>query len=177
MFHPRRATPDTPLRALVFDSHYDSYRGVISYVRVVDGVLNPRDKLRLMSTDGRIDPIEIGIVTPGMTETKKLTAGSVGYIATGLKTVRDCRVGETMTTAVNGTNTPLAGYEPAKPMVFAGFYPVDNDDYGDLRDALEKLQLNDASLTFVPESSTSLEFRLPCRLFGAVPHDDYSGTP
>ena len=153
---PPKGNPEAPLRALVFDSHYDSYRGVISYVRVVDGVLNPRDKLRLMSTDGRIDPIEIGIFTPGMTETKQLKAGSVGYIATGLKTVRDCRVGDTMTTATNGTDTPLAGYEPAKPMVFAGFYPVDNDDYGDLRDALDKLQLNDASLTFVPESSQAL---------------------
>ncbi len=148
--------PDSPLRALVFDSHYDSYRGVISYVRVVDGKLNHRDKLYLMSTDGKFEPIEVGVFTPGMTKTGALTIGSVGYIATGLKTVRDCRVGDTVTTVINGATDPLSGYDPAKPMVFAGFYPVDNDDYGDLREALEKLQLNDASVSYVPETSQAL---------------------
>ena len=153
---PPKGDPEKPLRALVFDSHYDSYRGVISYIRIVDGRLKHAEKLQLMSTDGRIDPIEIGVFKPGMVKEKVLTAGSVGYIATGLKSVRDCRVGDTVTLANGGSKEPLVGYEPAKPMVFAGFYPVDNDDYADLRDALEKLQLNDATLTYEPESSQAL---------------------
>ncbi|NDJ84409.1 MAG: elongation factor 4 [Chloroflexi bacterium] len=153
---PPRGNPDAPLRAMVFDSHYDSYRGVISYVRIVHGKLGHRDKLVLMSNGVKVEPIEIGVFTPTMTKREALTVGSVGYIATGLKTVRDCRVGDTVTTIINGAEEPLAGYKPAKPMVFAGFYPVDNDDYDDLRDAIEKLQLNDASLTFVPETSQAL---------------------
>lgn len=155
---PPKGNPDAPLRALVFDSHYDSYRGVISYVRVVDGKLNHRDKLRLMSTGINVEPVEIGVFKPDMLKTEAVTAGSVGYIATGLKTVRDCRVGDTITTVNSGVTEPLSGYEPAKPMVFAGFYPVDNDDHGELRDALDKLQLNDASLTFMPETSQALGF-------------------
>ncbi len=153
---PPSGDPEAPLRALVFDSHYDSYRGVISYVRVVDGSIKQNDRLLLMSTNGRIEPIEIGVFTPEMTKCDELMAGSVGYIATGLKTVRDCRVGDTITHVHNGAKEPLSGYKPAKPMVFAGFYPVDNDDYQDLRDALEKLQLNDAALTYQPESSQAL---------------------
>lgn len=155
---PPKGNPEAPLRALVFDSHYDSYRGVISYVRVVDGQLNARDKLRLMGTNGKFEPIEIGVFTPAMQKTQDLRVGSVGYIATGLKTVRECRVGDTVTWSQNGAESPLAGYIPAKPMVFAGFYPVENDDYNDLRDALEKLQLNDAALSFVPETSQALNF-------------------
>jgi GTP-binding protein LepA len=151
-----KGNPDAPLRALVFDSHYDTYRGVISYVRVVDGKLKHNDKLRLMATDSRLDPIEIGLFAPRQRKTEVLEAGSVGYIATGLKSVRECRVGDTVTLANGGADDPLVGYEPAKPMVFAGFFPVDNDDYADLRDALEKLQLNDASLTFQPETSQAL---------------------
>lgn len=153
---PPAGDPDAPLRALVFDSHYDSYRGVVSYVRVVDGSIKHQEKLLLMSTAGRIEPIEIGVFTPDMNKRKELNAGSVGYIATGLKTVRDCRVGDTVTHITNGAKEMLHGYEPAKPMVFAGFYPVDNDDYQALRDALEKLQLNDAALTYQPESSQAL---------------------
>ncbi len=153
---PPAGNPDAPLRALVFDSHYDSYRGVISYVRVVDGNIKSGERLLLMSTDGRIEPIELGIFIPGMEKRPSVTTGSVGYVATGLKTLRDCRVGDTMTHVVNGAKEPLSGYEPAKPMVFAGFYPVDNDDYHALRDALEKLQLNDAALTYQPESSQAL---------------------
>lgn len=153
---PPEGDPEAPLRALVFDSHYDSYRGVVSYIRVVDGNVKHGEKLLLMSTDGRVDPIEIGTFSPGLNKQQYITTGSVGYVATGLKTVRDCRVGDTMTRAVNGAKDMLSGYEPAKPMVFAGFYPVDNDDYQDLRDALEKLQLNDAALTYSPESSQAL---------------------
>ncbi len=155
---PPKGNPEAPLRALVFDSHYDSYRGVISYVRVVDGKIGARDKLLLMGTAGKFEPIEIGVFTPGMQKTEELTVGSVGYLATGLKTVRECRVGDTVTWSPKGADEPLAGYEPAKPMVFAGIYPVENDDYNDLRDALEKLQLNDAALSFVPETSQALNF-------------------
>lgn len=149
---------NAPLRALVFDSHYDSFRGVIAYVRIVDGKLLPREKLVMVSTHAPIEPIEIGTFTPSMSAVDELPTGSVGYIATGLKTVRECRVGDTVTLKINGAKVPLAGFTPAKPMVFAGFYPVDNDDYNNLREALEKLQLNDASLTFVPETSQALNF-------------------
>jgi GTP-binding protein LepA len=155
---PPKGNPEAALRALVFDSHYDSYRGVIAYVRVVDGKLQQRDKLYLMSTDITLEPIEIGVFKPDMAKTEVVTAGSVGYIATGLKTVRECRVGDTITTASAAAYEPLSGYQPAKPMVFAGFYPIDNDDHGALREALEKLQLNDASLSFVPETSQALNF-------------------
>jgi GTP-binding protein LepA len=155
---PPRGKADAPLRALVFDSHYDSFRGVISYVRVFDGSIRQKDTLQLMSNHVDVDPIEIGTFTPIMKEAKELGTGSVGYIATGLKSVQDCRVGDTVTLKRNGAEKPLPGYKPAKPMVFAGFYPVENDDYSDLRDALEKLQLNDASLSFVPETSQALNF-------------------
>lgn len=155
---PPKGNRDEPLRALVFDSHYDSYRGVISYVRVFDGELRQNEKLRLMSTAITIEPIEIGVFKPDMVKTPLLATGSVGYIATGLKTVRDCRVGDTITTAIQSATDPLSTYEPAKPMVFAGFFPVDNDDHGVLREALEKLQLNDASLSYVPETSQALGF-------------------
>ena len=146
------------LRALVFDSHYDSYKGVIAYVRVVDGGVNRRDLLKLFATGARFEPVEIGVFDPVMRTVDSLKAGEVGYIATGLKTVRECRVGDTITLARNGAERPLPGYEQAKPMVFAGIYPTNNEDYGDLRDALEKLQLNDASLTYQPETSQALNF-------------------
>jgi GTP-binding protein LepA len=149
---------DAPARALIFDSHYDSYKGVIAYVRVFDGTIRKTDLLRLMSTAVQVEPIEIGVFSPGMKPIESLSAGEVGYIATGLKTVRECRVGDTVTLAVGGAPSPLPGYKQAKPMVFAGFYPSDNDDYNDLRDALEKLQLNDASLVYEPETSQALNF-------------------
>ena len=147
-----------PTRALIFDSHYDSYKGVIAYVRVFDGEIRRTDTLHMMSTDTVVEPVEIGIFSPHMQPTDTLSAGEVGYIATGLKTVRECRVGDTVTQAEGGAPEPLSGYEHAKPMVFAGFYPADNDDYNALRDALEKLQLNDASLVFEPETSQALNF-------------------
>ena len=146
------------LRALVFDSHYDPYKGVIAYIRIVDGSVNRRDLLKLFATGARFEPVEIGVFDPVMRTVDSLNAGEVGYIATGLKTVRECRVGDTITLAKGGTESPLPGYEQAKPMVFAGIYPTNNEDYGDLRDALEKLQLNDASLTYQPETSQALNF-------------------
>lgn len=155
---PPRGNPNAPARALIFDSHYDSYKGVIAYVRVFDGTIRKTDVLRLMASGAEIEPVEIGIFNPDMQPIDVLTVGEVGYIATGLKTVRECRVGDTITQAANPAPEPLPGYKQAKPMVFAGFYPSDNDDYNDLRDALEKLQLNDASLVFEPETSQALNF-------------------
>jgi len=155
---PPSTNAQESLRALVFDSHYDLYKGVIAYVRVVDGAVNRRDLLKLFATGARFEPVEIGVFDPVMRTVDSLKAGEVGYIATGLKTVRECRVGDTITLARGGAERPLPGYEQAKPMVFAGIYPTNNEDYGDLRDALEKLQLNDASLTYQPETSQALNF-------------------
>jgi GTP-binding protein LepA len=155
---PPEGDGDAPLRALVFDSHYDAYKGVVAYIRVVDGRLTKRDMLRLFATGARFEPVEIGIFSPTMKPIDSLGAGEVGYVATGLKTVHECRVGDTVTLDVNGAGSPLPGYAQVKPMVFAGIYPTDNDDYPDLRDALEKLQLNDASLVYEPETSQALNF-------------------
>ncbi len=155
---PPRGDLDAPLRALIFDSHYDSYKGVIAYVRVVDGVVNARDQLRMMMTGARFEPIELGVFSPNMKPVSSLSAGEVGYIATGLKTVHECRVGDTITLANGGAPTALPGYKQVKPMVFAGIYPTNNDDYEELRDALEKLHLNDASLVYEPENSQALNF-------------------
>jgi GTP-binding protein LepA len=155
---PPQGNPDTPLRALVFDSHYDVYKGVVAYVRVVDGRVDKRVMLKLMATNARFEPVEIGVFSPNMQPIDSLSVGEVGYIATGLKTIQECRVGDTITLAINGAEQPLPGYRQVKPMVFAGIYPTDNDAYPDLRDALEKLQLNDASLVYEPESSQALNF-------------------
>ncbi len=159
----KRVPPPTgelekPARALVFDSHYDSYKGVIAYVRVIDGKFTKRDAMRMMATDAQFEPVEIGVFNPVMKEFNELNAGEVGYIATGFKTVRECRVGDTITLQNGGAKDPLPGYAQVKPMVFAGFYPTDNDDYEDMRDAFEKLQLNDAALTYEPENSQALNF-------------------
>jgi GTP-binding protein LepA len=155
-----------PLRALVFDSHYDSYKGVVAYVRVFEGALEDKQWVRVMSNQVSTEPIEIGIFRPRMTPAKRLTAGEVGYIATGLKTVRECRVGDTVTLAEKPAEKPLPGYRAAKPMVFAGFYPTEGEDYQLLKEALEKLQLNDASLVFEPETSTALNFGFRCGFLG-----------
>ncbi|MCS6772656.1 MAG: translation elongation factor 4 [Anaerolineae bacterium] len=154
---PPKGDPEAPLQALIFDSHYDAYKGVIAYVRVVNGRLTPKTKLRMAATGASAEPIEIGIFSPRMTPTGELSAGEVGYVATGLKSVRECRVGDTMLDAARPTE-PLQGYKPAKPMVFASIFPTDTEDYPLLRDALEKLQLNDAALVFEPETSTALGF-------------------
>ncbi len=155
---PPKGNSASPLRALVFDSHYDSYKGVIAYIRVFEGRLQKRDILRLIATDARFEPVEIGVFNPDMRTVDTLETGEVGYVATGFKTVRECRVGDTITLANGGANQPLPGYKQVKSMVFAGFYPTNNDEYPDLRDALEKLQLNDASLIYEPETSQALNF-------------------
>jgi GTP-binding protein LepA len=155
---PPKGDADAPLRALVFDSHYDSYKGVITYVRVVEGRLGPGDNIHLMSTGVDVKPIEMGIFAPMMKPVPGLAAGEVGYIATGLKTVHDARVGDTITSSARPAAEPLPGYRTPKPMVFAGVYPSEADDYQDLRDALDKLQLNDASLIFGPETSQALGY-------------------
>lgn len=157
---------ENPLQALVFDSHYDSYKGVIAYIRVFDGVIKTTDSLRVMSNKLDFKPIEIGVFHPGMQPVQTLEAGDVGYIATGLKTVRECRVGDTITSTVLAAVSPLHGYKNPKPMVFAGVYPVEGESYNDLRDALEKLQLNDASLQFEPETSQALNFGFRCGFLG-----------
>lgn len=155
---PPKAEPDKPLRALVFDSHYDSFKGVIAYTRVFEGSFKATDTLHMFATRANLKPVEIGIFAPDMKVVQALTAGEVGYIATGLKTVHECRVGDTVTLAANPAAEPLPGYRHPKPMVFAGIYPVEADDYPELREALEKLQLNDAALTFEPETSQALGF-------------------
>ncbi len=155
---PPKGDPDAPLRALVFDSHYDLYKGVVAYVRVVDGKLDKRSALRLMATGAKFEPVEVGVFNPSMQIIDGLEAGEVGYVATGFKTVRECRVGDTITLVNGGVEQALPGYEKIKSMVFAGFYPTNNDDYPELRDAFEKLQLNDASLVYEPETSQALNF-------------------
>jgi GTP-binding protein LepA len=153
---PPSGDAEAPLRALIFDSKYDSYKGVIAYVGVVDGRLTSRDKVRLMANRKTVEPLEIGVFRPSFAPTDELSTGEVGYVATGLKTVRECRVGDTITDNARPAAAPLPGYKPAKPMVFAGLYPANAEDYELLRDALEKLQLNDASLQYQPEQSAAL---------------------
>jgi len=163
---PPKGPPDAAPRALIFDTHYDTYKGVIAYVRVMDGTIDLKTKIRMMATGVEADPMEIGIFAPTMKATGQLEAGEVGYIATGMKTIRDCHVGDTITAAANPTASPLPGYRPVKPMVFAGIYPVETDDYPLLKDALEKLQLNDASLVYEPETSQALNFGFRCGFLG-----------
>lgn len=163
---PPKGEVDAPLQALIFDSHYDSYKGVVAYVRVMHGKINSTDMLRMMSTNVDIRPVEIGVFAPDMRPVKDLQAGDVGYIATGLKTVSECRVGDTITSTVRPADKPLPGFRHPKPMVFAGIYPVEGEDYEDLKEALEKLQLNDASLVFEPEKSQALNFGFRCGFLG-----------
>jgi GTP-binding protein LepA len=163
---PPRGQGHQPLRALIFDSHYDSYKGVVAYVRVVDGGAEVGSVLRLMSTNLAVDPIEIGTFAPNMRPTERLETGEVGYIATGLKNVGDCRVGDTFTWQANPAERPLPGYKPMKSMVFASAYPSEAADYIALREALAKLQLNDASLSFEPETSQALGYGFRCGFLG-----------
>ena len=155
---PPSGEADLPLRALIFDSHYDSYKGVIAYVRVVEGKVSADQTIRMLATGVDVKPIEVGFFAPTMKPVPGLSAGEVGYVATGLKTVHDARVGDTITTAAQPASHALPGYRIPKPMVFAGIYPSEADDYQNLREALDKLQLNDASLTFQPETSQALGF-------------------
>jgi len=163
---PPRGDPEAPLQALIFDSHYDPYKGVIAYVRVVNGRLAMGRKIMVMSTGVVSEPVEIGVFTPELTPTGLLEAGEVGYVATGLKSVRECRVGDTLTAADRPAPEPLPGFRPPKPMVFASFYPAEGEDYEVLREALEKLQLNDAALVFQPETSQALGFGFRCGFLG-----------
>lgn len=163
---PPRYDPNLPLQSLIFDSHYDSYKGVIAYVRVFNGKIKAVDNLRVMSNLTEFKPVEVGIFSPGMKVVSELDPGDVGYIATGLKTVKDCRVGDTITVASQPAKLPLAGYKHPKPMVFSGIYPVEGDDYNSLKEALEKLQLNDASLVYEQETSQALNFGFRCGFLG-----------
>lgn len=163
---PPTGDKNAPLRALIFDSHYDSYKGVVAYIRLVDGYITKKEDLLLMVSGSEFYPVEVGIFIPGLMEVSELSAGEVGYVATGLKTIRECRVGDTLTSPANPASQPLPGYQQVKPMVFAGIFPVEGEDYGDLKDALEKLQLNDASLVYQPETSQALNFGFRCGFLG-----------
>lgn len=157
-----------PLQALIFDSHYDPYRGVITYLRVVNGEVKPGMKVRMMATGAQFEVTEVGVFSPRMTPVNGLAAGEVGYLAASIKNVRDARVGDTITDAAHPATTPLPGYRKANPMVFCGLYPVDGNEYHDLRDALEKLELNDAALTYEPETSNALGFGFRCGFLGML---------
>lgn len=163
---PPAINESAELKALVFDSHYDSYKGVIAYVRVFSGEVKSDDLLRTMATRTDIKPVEIGFFVPNMVPASSIPCGDVGYIATGLKTVGECRVGDTLTLARNAATKALPGYRQVKPMVFAGIYPVEGEDYNELRESLDKLQLNDASLIFEPETSQALNFGFRCGFLG-----------
>ncbi len=162
---------DLPLRALIFDSKYDPYKGVVAYVRVLDGEVSSRGKIRAMSADKESEILEVGYFQPGPTKSTSLKRGEVGYVATGLKSVGDAPVGDTLTMAARPASEPLTGYETLKPMVFAGLYPADGVEYLALREALEKLQLNDAALTFTPESSLALGTGFRCGFLGLLHMD------
>jgi GTP-binding protein LepA len=157
-----------PLRALIFDSHYDPYKGVIAYVRIVEGALKSSDRILMMGTEVETEMIELGVFRPTMQSQPTLGVGEVGYIATGLKEVGQCQVGDTITLAAQPATQALEGYRPAKPMVFAGLYPVESNAYTDLREALEKLKLNDAALSFIPETSAALGFGFRCGFLGLL---------
>jgi GTP-binding protein LepA len=165
---PPKGEAAKPLRALIFDSRYDAYKGVIAYLRVVDGRIVKGDRLRLMSNNTEIEVIEVGFFNPQPLPTDELTAGDVGYIATGLKSVVECRVGDTITTLDGNVTEPLIGYHLPKPMVFAGIYTTQADDYKELREAIEKLNLNDASLTYEPETSPVLGYGFRCGFLGLL---------
>jgi GTP-binding protein LepA len=159
---------DAPARALIFDSVYDTYRGVVTYVRVVDGKLSHRDRIKMMSTGATHEMLEVGVISPEPVKAGDLGVGEVGYLITGVKDVRQSRVGDTVTSQHNGASEMLGGYKHPNPMVFAGLYPIDGDDYPTLRDALDKLQLNDAALNYEPETSGALGFGFRCGFLGLL---------
>ncbi|WP_042227961.1 translation elongation factor 4 [Paenibacillus popilliae] len=160
--------PEEPLKALIFDSHYDPYKGVIVYIRVIDGSIRAGSKIKMMATDKTFEVIEVGAFKPRMTIIDELNVGDVGFVVAGIKNVGDTRVGDTITDALRPTAEPLPGYRRINPMVFCGLYPIDTSDYNDLREALEKLQLNDASLSFEPETSSALGFGFRCGFLGLL---------
>lgn len=159
---------NAPARAMIFDSVYDSYRGVVTYVRMVDGSLSPRERIQMMSTRATHEILEIGVSSPEPTPSKGLGVGEVGYLITGVKDVRQSKVGDTVTTAAKPATVALAGYTEPKPMVFSGLYPIDGSDYPELRDALDKLKLSDASLVYEPETSVALGFGFRCGFLGLL---------
>ena len=165
--HPQ-GDADAPARAMIFDSVYDIYRGVVTYVRVVDGKITPRERIAMMSTGATHELLEVGIVSPEPKPSEGLGVGEVGYLITGVKDVRQSKVGDTVTTARHGATEALTGYREPKPMVYSGLYPVDGSDYPDLRDALDRLQLNDAALTYEPETSVALGFGFRCGFLGLL---------
>jgi GTP-binding protein LepA len=168
---PPSGNPNAPLRALIFDSHFDQYTGVVAYIRVVDGEIAPGMKIEMMSSGKEFEVASVGIFTPEMKQAESLTAGEVGYITAGMKTVGDTRVGDTITDASNIAKEPLMGYREARPMVFCGLFPIDATQYNTLRDALYKLQLNDAALTYEVESSAALGFGFRCGFLGLLHMD------
>jgi GTP-binding protein LepA len=163
-----KGDPGDPLRALLFDSYYDQYRGVVSAVRVVDGTMRSGAKLRFLQTGATHEVEEVGIRTPALVEVDELGPGEVGYLIAGIKDVGEARVGETVTESSRPASTPLEGYQNPKPMVFCGIYPIDGDEFPDLRDALEKLKLNDSSVTYEPETSAALGFGFRCGFLGLL---------
>ena len=168
---PPSGDPDAPPRALIFDSEFDQYRGVIAYIRVVDGVFRKGEAIRAMAAHTEADIDDIGFFSPGQMPAQELRAGEVGYLITGIKDVTRLRVGDTLTTKIGGSDEPLPGYRDVKPMVFCGLFPIDSDRYPDLRDALEKLTLNDAALTWEPETSDALGFGFRCGFLGLLHMD------
>ena len=165
---PPHGDPDAPARAMIFDSVYDTYRGVVTYVRVVDGALKPRERIEMLSTGAVHDLLEIGVISPEPTPSAGRGAGEVGYLITGVKDVRQSKVGDTVTSAAAPADEPLSGYQDPKPMVFSGLFPVDGSDFPALRDALDKLKLNDAALTYEPETSVALGFGFRCGYLGLL---------
>ena len=164
-----KGDPDAPLKALIFDSHYDPYLGVVVYIRIFDGTIKAGDRIRLMAKGTEFEVVEVGTMEPfGLSKCDNLSSGEVGYITASIKTVGDTRVGDTITTAIDGAEEPLPGFRDVHPMVYSGIYPADGARYGDLRDALEKLQLNDASLVFEPETSVALGFGFRCGFLGLL---------
>ena len=165
---PPEGAADAPARAMIFDSVYDTYRGVITYIRVVDGRITPRERIRMMSTGATHELLEVGIVSPEPKPSDGLGVGEVGYLITGVKDVRQSKVGDTVTSQRHGAKEPLSGYREPRPMVYSGLYPVDGSQYPDLREALDKLQLNDAALTYEPETSAALGFGFRCGFLGLL---------
>jgi len=163
-----KGNPDAPLQAVIFDSVFNSFRGIIAYFRVFNGTLHKNDKIKFIHTDAEYTADEVGIMKLALTPKQEVGAGNVGYIITGIKTARDVKVGDTITTITNPTQETVKGFQEVKPMVFAGIFPVDTDDFEDLRDCMEKLQLNDASLTFEPETSQALGFGFRCGFLGML---------
>ena len=160
--------PDAPARALIFDSVYDTYRGVVTYIRVIDGKITPRERIKMMSTKAIHELLEVGIISPDPKRSSGLGVGEVGYLITGVKDVRQSKVGDTVTSERHGATEALGGYREPRPMVYAGLYPVDGSDYPELREALDKLQLNDAALTYEPETSAALGFGFRCGFLGLL---------